>query len=67
MNDQSVGRADPQADGSMMTLPEVAKYLNVHPITIYRLMKTDVHLGQFKIGRVWRFRGEDVVQFARRG
>ncbi len=54
MNDHGLARADLHAGGSMMTLTDVANYLNVHPITIYRLVKTDVQLGQFKVGRVWR-------------
>ena len=64
MNDQNAGLVDIQTNGSMMTVVEVAKYLNVHPITIYRLVKTDVHLGQFRVGRVWRFGRDDIMRFA---
>jgi len=39
----------------IMTLQEVGKYLGVHPITIYRLLKkTDIPA--FKIGGQWRFK-----------
>jgi excisionase family DNA binding protein len=63
MNDQNAAtRADLGVDGAMMTLTEVAEHLNVHPVTIYRLLKTDTQLGQFKVGRVWRFRREDVAR-----
>jgi excisionase family DNA binding protein len=64
MNDQTAEFVDIQADGPTMTLIEVAKYLNVHPITIYRLVKTHVHLGQFKVGRLWRFGRDDIRRFA---
>ena len=62
MNDQRAMRSDLGVD--MMTLTEVAKYLNVHKITIYRLIKADVQFGQFKVGRVPRFSCEDIVRFA---
>jgi excisionase family DNA binding protein len=64
MNDPSTGFAGLQANGSLMTLIEVAKYLKVNPITIYRLVKSDVDLGQFKVGRVWRFGRDDIMRFA---
>ncbi len=64
MNDQGAESSDLMEDASMMTLIEVAKYLSVHKITIYRLLKADVQLGQFKVGRVWRFGREDIVRFA---
>jgi excisionase family DNA binding protein len=48
----------------MMTLIEVAEYLKVHKITIYRTIKAGGKLGQLKIGRVWRFRRQDIIQFA---
>ena len=43
----------------IMTLKEVAKYLGVHPITIYRLIdETDIPT--FKLGGQWRFK-KDVL------
>jgi excisionase family DNA binding protein len=51
-------------DHRMMTLDEVAEYLRVHKITIYRAIKAGDDLGQLRVGRVWRFSHERVVQFA---
>ena len=48
----------------MMTVDEVAEYLRVHKITIYRSIKAGDDLGQLKVGRVWRFSRERVVRFA---
>ena len=62
MNDQ--GLADLRSDGPIMTLTEVAEFLRVHKITIYRAVKAGDKLGQMKIGRVWRFNREDVMRFA---
>jgi len=50
----------------MMTVPEVARYLNVPPNTIYSM----IHRGRFqcqgiKVGRVWRFNRESVEDFSR--
>ena len=41
-------------EDKIMTVSEIAEYMNVHRITIYRLLKTGTLPG-FKIGRVWRF------------
>jgi excisionase family DNA binding protein len=38
----------------ILTVSELAEHLNVHRITIYRLLKSG-NLPGFKIGRVWRF------------
>src|SRR5579864_870592 len=38
----------------ILTVSELAQHLNVHRITIYRLLKNG-SLPGFKIGRVWRF------------
>lgn len=43
----------------IMTLQEVSKYLGVHPITIYRLLKK-ADIPAFKIGGQWRFK-KDVL------
>ena len=37
----------------IMTLAEIAKYLGVHPMTVYRMLKTG-RLPGFKLGRQWR-------------
>ena len=67
MNDQGVRDAPLHEDAPMMTLNEVAEYLNVHKITIYRQIKADVKLGQFKVGRIWRFSREHLERFANGG
>ena len=39
----------------IMTIKEVAKYLGVHPITVYRLVK-DTDIPVFKLQGQWRFK-----------
>lgn len=43
----------------VMTLKEVAKYLGVHEMTVYRLMNNGKMPG-FKLGGQWRFK-KDVL------
>lgn len=43
----------------IMTLNEVAKYLGVHPITIYRIIK-ETDIPTFKLRGQWRFK-KDVL------
>lgn len=52
------------ASGKILTVEELARYLNVHRITIYRLLKSG-RLPGFKIGRVWRFDSDQVDQWIR--
>jgi excisionase family DNA binding protein len=44
---------------NVMTVKEVAKYLKVHPTTIYRLLK-DRKIPAFQIGSDWRFNREQI-------
>jgi excisionase family DNA binding protein len=44
---------------NVMTLEEVARYLRVHPSTIYRLLKKR-QLPAFKVGSDWRFNQESI-------
>lgn len=44
----------------IMTLDQVAKFLHVHPTTVYRLVKEKVIDGAFRVGSDWRFRRVDV-------
>lgn len=39
----------------IMTITEVAKYLGIHPITVYRLIN-DTDIPACKIGGQWRFK-----------
>lgn len=45
--------------GRVMTLREVAKYLRVHPNTVYRLASRR-KLPAFKVGSDWRFNRESI-------
>ena len=38
----------------ILTVPEVAEYLHVHPTTIYRLLRAK-QLPAFRVGSEWRF------------
>jgi excisionase family DNA binding protein len=44
---------------AMMTVRDVARYLRVHDITIYRMVNSG-RLPAVRVGRVWRFRREDI-------
>lgn len=44
---------------SMRTVDEIAADLQVHRITVYRMLKAG-KLPGFKVGRVWRFRADEV-------
>lgn len=37
----------------IMTVPEIAKYLGIHNMTVYRLIK-DKKIPAFKLGGMWR-------------
>ena len=46
----------------VLTVKELSNYLNVHPSTIYRLLKQG-QLPAFRIGSDWRFNREDIDQW----
>jgi excisionase family DNA binding protein len=50
------GRAGP---GPIMTVRDVAAYLNCHYSTVYRLLRSGAIPG-FRLGGDWRFRREDL-------
>ena len=50
----------------ILTVSELAEHLNVHRITIYRLLKTG-SLPGFKIGRVWRFDLDEITSWMASG
>lgn len=47
---------------NVMTLEEVAAFLQVHPSTIYRLLKQG-KIPAFKIGSDWRFNQESIERW----
>jgi excisionase family DNA binding protein len=54
------------AEHRILTVSELAGHLNVHRITIYRLLKSG-SLPGFKIGRVWRFDLDEVGAWMQSG
>jgi len=46
-------------DSPIMSVKECADYLQVHPSTVYRLLKRG-SLPGFRVGSDWRFRKEDM-------
>jgi len=44
---------------SILTIRDIAKYLKVHPSTIYRWLKTK-HLPAFRVGHDLRFNREEI-------
>jgi excisionase family DNA binding protein len=42
-----------------MTVPEVARYLRVHNMTVYRLIQRG-DLPAMRVGRSWRFRTDEI-------
>jgi excisionase family DNA binding protein len=47
---------------TVMTLDEVAAFLQVHPSTIYRLLKRH-EIPAFKMGSEWRFNRESIERW----
>ena len=54
------------ANRRILTVSELAEHLNVHRITIYRLLKNG-NLPGFKIGRVWRFDLDEIGEWMSSG
>jgi len=50
----------PDAKETILTVREAAKYLRIHPITLYRLLEKDKVPGAFKIGNQWRLKKERI-------
>lgn len=58
-------KAEPKPGGienEIMTLPEVADYLKLHYVTVYRFIKTR-DLPAFRVGSDFRFRRADVKEW----
>ena len=51
-----VKKKNPHLSEPLLTLEQVANYLNVHKFTVYRLL--DQRLPAFKVGNQWRFKQE---------
>jgi excisionase family DNA binding protein len=47
---------------TVLTLEETAKFLKVHPSTVYRLVKSRT-IPAFKIGSDWRFNQESIQRW----
>jgi len=43
----------------ILTVAEVARYLRVHPTTIYRLLRQE-RIPAFRVARDWRFNTEEI-------
>jgi excisionase family DNA binding protein len=52
-------RAVPDIAPAVMTVTDLARYLKVHPSTVYRLLRTG-QLPAFKVGSDWRFNVEEI-------
>jgi excisionase family DNA binding protein len=52
-------------DVEVLTVDDVAEYLRVHPMTVYRLVAKGV-LHSFKVGRFWRFLRSDIVELTKK-
>ncbi|MDO8602558.1 MAG: helix-turn-helix domain-containing protein [Candidatus Omnitrophota bacterium] len=46
----------------VMTVKEIAEYLGVHPMTIYKYVK-DGKIPAFKIGTSWRIRRDSIKKW----
>jgi excisionase family DNA binding protein len=49
-------------DREIMTLRQVAEYLQISEVTTYRLVQ-DSKIPAFKVGRSWRVKKEDLNDF----
>lgn len=49
-------------DNEIMTINQVAEYLQISTITTYRLVQ-EGKIPAFKIGRSWRIKREDLHEF----
>lgn len=50
---------------TIMTVREVAKYLRMHQMTIYR-MANEERLPAYKVGNRWRFKKEEIDAWLKR-
>ena len=57
------GRTE-RGDSPFYTVSDLAKYLQLNPMTIYRLVKAG-ELPYYSLGRVMRFRRNEIEQYLR--
>lgn len=62
----ATGKWTVRSSTPVMTLREVAAYLQVHPSTIYRMLKVNA-IPAFKIGSDYRFSYEAIDAWVREG
>jgi len=48
----------------VLTVQEVSEYLRIHPITLYRLLRTK-QIPAFHVGNEWRFDSETIERWSR--
>jgi len=48
-----------------LTAKQVAKYLQVKPLTVYQWARKN-RIPAIKIGRIWRFKKEDIDNFLKK-
>ena len=46
----------------VMTVKDIAEYLNMHPMTIYKLVKGG-NIPAFKVGTSWRIKRESISKW----
>jgi excisionase family DNA binding protein len=51
-----------ELSSKVMTVRELAKYLKVHPSTIYRMLKRG-KIPSFRVGSDWRFNIEEIEKW----
>jgi len=51
--------------GNYLTAKQVAKYLQVKPLTVYQWARTN-KIPAIKIGRIWRFNKEVIDDFLKK-
>ena len=49
----------------VLTLEEVADFLQIHPSTVYRLLKKH-QIPAFKVGSDWRFNQESIEEWVKK-
>ena len=51
----------------LISVKELAEILNLHPVTIYRLVSIDKTLKAYRVGRNYRFDLDEVLRLAKEG